>query len=106
MNRMNEMNKPCYTDYVKHALRFYSRYLKRTSFRSKVDELNWFACHNVLKTYPDRDKDILVYVYGAFDTMGDNVYAMANKYRINQNIIWDLMKDLERKVAIERGLWV
>lgn len=100
------MTKLCYTDYIKHAMRFYSRYLNKTYFKNKVDESNWYACHNVIKTYSDRDKDILIYVYGEFDTTSDNVYQMSQKYRIHQNIIWDMMKEFERKVAIERGLWV
>ena len=100
------MNRPCYTEYVRHAMRFYSRYLNVTSFHNKVDKANWFACHNALKTYSTKDKDTLIYVYGEFDTISDNVYAVANKYHIHQNIIWDMMKEFERKVAIERGLWV
>ena len=100
------MNKPCYSDYVRHAIRFYARYLTQTEFRSDVDKANWDACYRVLRNYSSRDKDILTYVYGAFDTLGDNVYAMANKYKLNQNIIWDMMKDFEREVAVERGLWV
>ena len=103
---MNRIEKPCYADYVKHALRFYSRNLARNSFKNDVTRLNWFACHNVLKSYSHRDKDILVYVYGEFDTLADNVYTIANKYKINQHIIWDMMKEVEKKVAIERGLWV
>lgn len=99
------MNKPFYSEYVRHAMRFYSRHLNRPAFKHRVDELNWQACHNVLKAYSLRDKDILTSVYGAFDTIGDNVYAVANKHRIHQNIIWDMMKEFERKVAIERGLW-
>ena len=102
---MTRMIKPCYTDYVRRSLCFYARYMGKTSFRTPVDKYNWFACHNVLREYSDRDKDILIYVYGAFDTVGDNVYAMANKYQIHQNIIWDMMREVERKVAIERGLW-
>ncbi len=98
--------KPCYTDYVRHAMRFYSRHLNRTSFKNKVDKDNWFACHNVLNAYSHRDKDILAYVYGERDTLSDNVYAMANKHQIYQNIIWDMMREFEEKVAIERGLWV
>jgi hypothetical protein len=104
---VNKPNRqPCYTDYVRHALRFYSRYLERKCFKNKIDELNWFACHKVIKTYSDRDRNILIFVYGEFDTIADNVYAIANKHHIHQNIIWDMMKDLERKVAIERGLCV
>ena len=100
------MYKPCYTDYIRHAMRFYARYLDRTQFNNEVDKLNWFACHKALKDYSLKDKNILIYVYGEFDTIGDNVYAMANKYHIHQNIIWDMMKEFELKVAIERGLWV
>ena len=100
------MDKPCYSDYVKRALCFYSRYPHKTNFKTDVDRANWYACHIVLKKCSNMDRDIITYVYGAFDTVADNVYAMANKYQIHQNIIWNLMKDIEREVAIERGLWV
>ena len=98
------MIKPCYSDYVRHALRYYTRY-PRPRFKTETDRANWNACHNVLTKYSERDKEILVYVYGAFDTIADNVYAMANKFHIHQNIIWDTMRNLEKEIAIERGLW-
>ena len=99
------MYKQCYTDYVRRCLRFYSRNLIEPCFKTEVDSNNWYACHNVLQTYPKRDRDILVYVYGEFDTTGDNVYAIANKYQIHQNVIWAMMRECERQVAVERGLW-
>lgn len=98
------MQKPFYTDYVRHALRFYSRNLSNPNFKKGVDKENWLACHNVIGKYSDRDKDILVYVYGSYDTLADNVYTMSKKYSINQNIIWDMMKEFEREIAQERGL--
>lgn len=98
------MNRPFYSDYVRHALRFYSRNLLRTFFKSEVDRTNWMACSSVIREYSDRDRDILVMVYGGFDTLSDNVYETAKKYGINQNIIWDMMKDVERKIARKRGL--
>ena len=104
--RKYRMNKPCYSDYVRHAMRFYSRYPNTRRFKSKVEESNWKACCKVLQTYTKEDREVLTYVYGEFDTLGDNVYAIANKLHIHQNIIWDMMKDFEREVAIERGLWV
>lgn len=100
------MGKLCYTDYIKHAMRFYSRYPNRQHFKNNVDESNWKACYEVIQTYSDRDRDILVYVYGSYDTISDNVYTMSEKYQIDQTIIWDLMREFEQKVAIERGLWV
>ena len=98
------MNKPFYTDYVRHALRFYSRNLIEPPFKKRADKENWLACDSVVKKYSDRDKDILVYVYGSYDTLADNVYAMAKKYSINQNIIWDMMKEFEREIAVARNL--
>ena len=98
------MIKPYYTDYVRHMLRFYSRYLHSKSFRTEVDRQNWNACHKVIEGYSPRDKDILTFVYGEMDTIADNVFAISKKFKINQSIVWDMMSKLEKEVAIERGL--
>ena len=98
------MNRPFYSEYVRHALRFYTRNLSQPHFRSEVDKNNWFACANIFKGYSDRDRDILVAVYGGYDTLADNVYETAKKHSINQSVIWDMMKDAERKIAKRRGL--
>ena len=98
------MNRPFYSDYVRHALRFYTRNLHRTSFKSEADRTNWVACADVIRDYSMRDRDIIVTVYGEYDTLSDNVYETAKKYGIHQNIIWDMMKDVERKIAKQRGL--
>lgn len=98
------MNRPFYSEYVRHALRFYTRNLSQTHFRSEADKNNWLACASILKGYSDRDRDILVAVYGGYDTLSDNVYEVAKKYGINQAIIWDMMKDVERKISKRRGL--
>jgi hypothetical protein len=98
------MNKPYYSDYVKHSLRFYTRNLSLSKFKSEADKKNWFACHNAIKDYPDRDKNILISVYSGYDTLPDEVYNASIKYHIDQNKIWDMMKDFERKVAKRRGL--
>ena len=98
------MNKPFYSDYVRHCLRFYSRNLHPIGFKSTVDRNNWRACADIIISYSDRDRDILTMVYGGRDTLSDNVYEVAKKYSMNQAIIWDMMKDVERKIARERGL--
>ena len=100
------MTRMFYTDYVRHALRFYSRHSNMTNFRNEIDKSDWYACHKVIESYPNRDRDILLYVYGAYDTISDNVYEMSRKYIIDQDNIWDMMGIFERKVAKERGLCV
>ena len=98
------MNRPFYSEFVRHCLRFYTRNLQLTRFKSEVDKNNWFACVNVIKGYPDLHQDILVAVYSGYDTLADNVYEAAKKYNMDQAIIWDMMKEVERKIAKRRGL--
>ena len=98
------MNKPYYTEYVRHCLRFYSRNPTIARFNSLVDKENWYACHRVIENYSDRDTFIILRVYSGYDTIADNVYDVARLHNIDQNIIWDMIKDLERTIAKKRGL--
>lgn len=101
---MSQHTSPIYTQYVRHALRFYSRHLYIKEFRTEVDRLNWYACHDAIQGYSSREKDILVCVYGERDTLGDNVYNVSIKSGVNQDLIWSMMRDYERKVAVARKL--
>ena len=38
------------------------------------------------------------------DTLADNVYAVSERYNINQSAVWDLLKDVEYDIAKMRGL--
>lgn len=99
------MSKPFYSDYVRHMMRFYSRNPNPLqSFKSDVDKENWIACNQSIRSYSTKEKHILIYVYGGYDTLPDNVYEMAKKHHINQNVIWDMMKDFEHKLAKQRNL--
>lgn len=98
------MIRPFYSEYVRHCMRFYSRNTNKPLFNTEVDKNNWYACHRAIDRYSDRDKDILIRVYALYDTISDNVYEVAKAYRIDQNDIWDLLKEFERSVARKRGL--
>lgn len=98
------MNRPFYSEYVRHCLRFYTRNLVQPDFKTEVDESNWVACAFVLNGFSDRNRDIIIAVYSAYDTLADNVYETAKKYDMEQSVIWDLMKAVERKIAVRRGL--
>ncbi len=101
---MNRYREPIYTSYVRHAMRFYSRYLHIKEFKDKIDKANWLACHRAIQGYSPLDKDILVCVYGERDTLGDNVYNVSRRYGVHQDVVWEKMREFERKVAVERGL--
>lgn len=98
------MNRPFYSEYARHCLRFYSRNADKPRFNTEVDKNNWYACHKALERYSDQDKGIIIRVYALYDTIADNVYEVAKEYEIDQNIIWDLLKEIERSVAKKRGL--
>lgn len=99
------MNRPYYSEYVKHALRFYTRNVHPVpAFKSEADKNNWHSCAITLKGCSDLQRNIIVDVYSGRDTLADNVYTASVKYNIHQSVIWDLMKVVERKVAKRRGL--
>lgn len=98
------MNRPFYSEYVRHCMRFYARNTDKPRFNTDVDEDNWYACHRAIARYSDNDKSIILRVYALYDTIADNVYEIAQEYHLDQNIIWDLLKDFERCVARKRGL--
>ena len=98
------MSRTYYTDYVRHALRFYTRHNTQPSFKSDVDKSNWLSCQSVFKKYSKKDVDILMSIYSGYDTLADEVYNACKKHNIEQNQVWDMMKDVERKIARKRGL--
>lgn len=99
------MSRPFYSEYVKHMLRFYARNsIAQPRFKTDVDKENWIACHKVIEHYSENDKNILLSVYSGFDTLPDEVYNASTKFNIEQNYIWDMMKEFERKVAKKRSL--
>lgn len=98
------MQRPFYSEYVRHCMRFYTRNPKKPRFNTEVDKNNWYACHRAIEHYSERDEDILRRVYGMRDTLADNVYEVSQIYLIDQNIIWDMLKEFERKIAKYRGL--
>lgn len=98
------MSKKYYTDYVRHALRFYTRNCNKPEFKTDVDKANWIACDRVIRKYSDDHAKLLIDIYSGYDTLADEVYNASKKYSVNQDVIWDDMKEFERKIAKARLL--
>ena len=98
------MSRNHYSDYVRHALRFYTRNTSLTRFRSEVDKTNWCACDSVIKEFDYPWREIFTDIYSGYDTIADNVYTASQEYTIDQNLIWDMMRAIEREIAQKRGL--
>lgn len=98
------MNRPFYSEYVRHCMRFYARNTEKPRFNTEVDKNNWYACHRALDNYSEQDRNIIIHVYGMRDTIADNVFWVAKTYDLDQRVIWDMLKEFERSVAKKRGL--
>lgn len=100
------MVKKYYSDYVRHALRFYVRNRNPLSVygRSDATQADWIACNVVFSSLSPDSKEMLIAVYQPSDTMADNVYNAAKKFNIQQDNIWSLMAEVEKHIAKERGL--
>ncbi len=101
--------RPYYSEFVRHCLRYYIKTLDEGKgghpiFRTDADRENWSACHNVLKDYSQYDMDIISEIYRPGDTIADKIYLLAQTKRVNQDTIWGLINNTERKIAKKRGL--
>lgn len=97
------MARAFYSDYVTHCLRFYARY-DTPVFHNDVDKQNWEVCDKVVKSLNNNDKEIILSIYRKGDTIPDNIYQIAIQKGISQEGIWKLVHELEREVAIQRGI--
>lgn len=92
-----------YSEYVQHCMRFYSRH-SDPEFRTEVDKLNWKACESALKSFSDKDRELLLEVYRRQNPVVDNLVNIAKAHGVDQNDMWKLITELERKVAKRRNL--
>lgn len=96
--------KPYYSDYVRHMMRFYVRYPDLTRFNTETDRLNHSACKKIIGTYGKINQAILCDIFSSGDTLADSIYQVSLKANINQDKVWALVCDAEKKIAAERGL--
>lgn len=103
------MTKPFYADYVNRMLRFYARKIHssevpRMKMKNDVDKENWRCVVRVLDKLPERDKDVIIEVYGRGDTLADNIYWVAKELKVDQDMIWALVSKVTKRIAKERKL--
>lgn len=101
--------KPYYSEYVAHCLRYYIKtqddgHGGHPIFKSEADKANWSACYSVLKNYSEDDMEMIAHIYRPGDTIADKIYTLAKAKGIPQDTIWNLINNVERRVAKRRGL--
>ena len=101
------MSKPCYEQYVNHAMRFYARNLAlnmRAPGLKKTDIQNWTTCDDVIKTFPEHEQTIIINIFKSKCNVSDAVRAMAEQLHMSENSVWQLLNSFSRDVARKRGL--
>lgn len=97
--------KPCYTEYVKHALRFFVKHRNNPPATcSTVDRENWDACRLAFREFPELDQNLFSALYSARSPFPAAVNDCACVYNIPLNRVWNKVNSLEKYVASYRGL--
>lgn len=101
------MGKPFYADYAEHALRYYSRFCSPDTAPNNctsVDRANFEACRAALADLAPNERMLIVNLHRMYDRMPSNVKAISGQMGIPENDIWQLIKSVNRDIAIHRGL--
>ena len=101
--------KPYYSEFVRHCLRFYIKTIDEGKggcpiFRSDAERENWKACHHVFQRYSESNQNLITQLYRTGDTIPDKIYLLSKTQQMQQESLWALVNNVERKVARERGL--
>lgn len=101
--------KPYYSEFVRHCLRYYIKtqdegHGGHPVFSSEADKANWVACYQALKYYTKDQLEIIYEIYRPGDTIADKIYQLSQTKGVQQDTMWNLIRDVERKIAKRRGL--
>lgn len=101
--------KTHYSDFCCHAMRFYVKsILNSTSaephFKTDADKKNWYACRASVKSFSPEDMGVLLALYSMNMPTPDAVSRVAKERKMSQDHLWNIVHELERKIAKRRGL--
>lgn len=96
--------KRYYADYVAHCLKFYALHQNATTWRSRVDEMNWKAVDRALDRMPKEDAGYLLDIYATPADVGEAVRIVAEASEVSPKYLWSVVKRAESWIARERGL--
>lgn len=95
--------RAAYSEYVGHCMRFYARFDVRKP-KTLIEQANWLACDKALRSFPDRERAVLLEIYRRKGEMPSCVNLAAAKHGFTREAVWKLAAALEKRVAQERGL--
>ena len=105
MITMEEISmKPCYADYVTHAMRFYAKHTNLKVFPTMADANNWRACHVAISACSPTTREYLMELYVDDRPLNEVIPILACKYRMTNGQMWQAVNRFAKTVARLRGL--
>lgn len=97
------MRTPNYTYYVTQCMKYYTNN-DESRVRTEVERQNWKSCEEALKQYSRDDREALLTIYRNNDTISNSICKLANNSNYTQDYLWKKVRDLEKQIAVIRGL--
>ena len=97
------MSKTYYSDCSNYYFRYYIKN-PFPNFENEVMRLKWEACERVYKSFTKFEKEIISYIYLENGSIIENAKSVSIIKGIPMNLIWQLLNNLESRVAIEIGI--
>lgn len=97
------MPRPAYSNFVRHCMRFYAKY-PHPVFGSEADIRKWRSCDDALKGFSEQERELLISVFSGSDDLSGNICRVSEVHGMDQDHIWHLVYDLERKIAQKWGM--
>ena len=99
------MARMYFSDFTDHCLKFYFRH-SHPNFHSDVDRLDWQAAESTISKVSDRDRRVLEAVYtGKERFISENIKVVSRELGLSENVIYDLLDGVRKKLAIARGIY-
>lgn len=97
------MPRPAYSNFVRHCMRFYARH-PHPVWGSEADIRKWNSCRDALKEFHEQEQKVLIESFRETDDLSDNIYRVSQVHGMDQDRIWRLVYELERKIAKNWGM--
>lgn len=99
-----------YTQYVKCCLvKYYKTPKQEVPDLKDVAKKDWVACNEILviqDNYESKDLEMFESVFTSESDFKSNVYQYVKEHpEVAENYVWKRIKELERRIAIQRGLY-
>ena len=100
------MRQNYYSDYVIHAMRWYTRCLGDPDSGpvGPAEKANWEAASRTMGRFSEKERDVLLQLYQDDGPFADRVATVALRFGFSPESVWHLSDKAMKTFAVVRGL--